>query len=136
MMVRSVVSEYCDAPPIEGVLKIAGPLYDLSRVKALASSVQALTILTRKCRRDVANLFGSNHQDLADLICSLSQSDYHASEWCEVSSKSLAACDAYKVKRREYDSRTDQAVSINYYVKFAIGRGGKLLLLVSTHLSS
>ncbi|MBU4609724.1 type II toxin-antitoxin system MqsR family toxin [Achromobacter sp. GG226] len=118
------------------MLKIAGPLYDLGRVKALASSVQALTIVTRKCRRDIANLFGSNHQDVADLICSLNQSDYHDSEWCEVSPKSLAACDAYRVKRREYDLRTDQTLSINYYVKFAIGRGGKLLLLVSTHLSS
>jgi hypothetical protein len=47
-----------------------------------------------------------------------------------------AACDAYELKRRERCPVARKELEYTYYIKFAIGMTGKILLLVSCHLSN
>lgn len=137
MVVKTILSEYSLHPPEQaGRVKIdtVAPLYDLARVQALAADENQLFLWTAKCRRDVLNLFDSDLGLVAELLQGLRPSDYRDSEWCENGKGALAACDAYGIRRRETIPATGQTLTVDYYVKFAIGKTGRLVLLVSCHL--
>lgn len=55
-------------------------------------------------------------------------------QWCDNGQGALAACDAYEVCRDEMIPATGKAVQSRYFVKFAIGKTGRILLLVSCHV--
>ena len=110
------------------------PLYDLARVKTLVANENQIFLWTAKCRRDVLNLFDSDLAQVAELILGLTAADYIDSEWCENSQGALAACDAYRIRRLETAPATSRAMTVSYFVKFAIGKTGRLVLLVSCHL--
>ena len=44
-----------------------------------------------------------------------------------------AACDAYQLWHNEWVQAAYKEMCFEYYIKFAIGKSGKLLLLVSCH---
>ena len=56
------------------------------------------------------------------------------SEWCENGKGGIAACDAYTVYRVEEIPITGKQESFEYFLKFAIGKTGVVVLLVSCHI--
>lgn len=134
-----VLSEYSTSPPTQlgfGRLKIAGgPLYDLSRVQKLVANPDAIQLATRACVKDVDALFASDLESVAELIEALGSDDYRDSEWCESGKASVIACDAYQVRRSEQLAGQAKRVTVEYFLKFAVGKTGQLVLLVSCHLS-
>lgn len=132
-MVNSlIVSEYSGGPPPGDRVKIGGgPLYALERVQGLAVQPGGLLLWTRKCSRDVANLTW-DADDVASVISALKSSDYKDSEWCD-NGKAWAACDAYTFRRREWIETAHKAMTVEYFLKFAIGKTGALVLMVSCH---
>ena len=145
-MVRNVIlSRYTSDPPDEpGRAKItSGPLYGLDEVKALANAVQVV-LWTRKCIQDVRNLYEGVRDDydsdrdmVADLLLRLDTAGrYIDSEWCDNGKGGMAACDAYEVRRNDLIAATGARQMTRYFVKFAIGKTGLLLLMVSCHVKS
>lgn len=117
-----------------------GPLYSSELVRALLSTAGDNTkLLTERCRKDVQKM-GFDIDDVKQLVCAaLSSGSYLKSEWCIVGQTdkaiSWAACDSYRLFRNEWVEYAHKEMRYEYYVKFAIGKTGKLLLLVSCHLS-
>ena len=136
MVNKFIVSEYSSRPPSEsGRVKIAGgPLYDLARVQAIVEDETRLFTWTEKCRKDVFKLFDDDLAEVAGLIQCLKASDYIDSEWCENGKNAMAACDAYSIRRMEVIAATGKAMAVGYFLKFAIGKAGNLVLLVSCHV--
>jgi hypothetical protein len=136
MVNKFIVSEYSSGLPSEsGRIKIAGgPLYDLARVQAIVEDENRLYALTEKCRKDVFKLFDDDLGEVAGLIQCLKASDYIDSEWCENGRNAMAACDAYSIRRVEVITATGKAMPVGYFLKFAIGKAGNLVLLVSCHV--
>ncbi len=130
-----VISEYSQDPPDEfGRFKIAGgPLYGLERIQALLEDESKLVALTQKCRNDVHKYFSGDLAEVVDLMQRLNPSDYRDSEWCESGKGSIAACDAYTVRRTEEVPATGKRATFEYFLKFAIGKSGVLVLVVSCH---
>lgn len=137
MVTFYVLSEYSqDLPTASGRAKIAmGPLYELERVSALAQDDGNVNALTRNCRRDVDKFFDGDYAQVAALIQATKAGDYIDSEWCENGRGGIAACDAYKVRRTEVIRATGKYVTFEYFLKFAIGKAGNLVLVVSCHTS-
>lgn len=134
-----VLSEYSTSPPTQlgfGRFKIeGGPLYDLVRVQTLVDDPDAINFITGKCRRDLHNLFDSDTAQVAALIQALDKRDYIDSQWCENDKSGVAACDAYSIRRAEVIPATGKTTTLEYFLKFAIGKTGQLVLMVSCHLS-
>ncbi|AHF02367.1 hypothetical protein THIAE_08775 [Thiomicrospira aerophila AL3] len=104
-----------------------GPLYPVAEVIELLKSSEAIKIATRKANIDAQNL----DWDADDLALYLERAvvngRYLGSEWTWLKSGvSCAACDAYRLNDGD----------LSYYFKFAIGKTGALILIVSCHLSS
>ena len=135
MVTFIVDSEYSQAPPSGfGRFKIgAGPLYDLTRVQALIEDENKLIAWTQKCRNDVFKYFSGDYAEVADLIQRLRPRDYIDSEWCENGKGRIAACDAYTVRRTEEVAATGKRATFDYFLKFAIGKTGILVLVISSH---
>ena len=135
-MVSFVVdSEYSQDPPTEfGRFKIAGgPLYDLARIHALVTDENKLVGWTQKCRADVFKFFSGDYAEVADLIQRLKPTDLIDSEWCENGKGRIAACHAYSVRRTEEVPATGKRETYEYFLKFAIGKTGILVLVISCH---
>jgi hypothetical protein len=135
MVIFIVDSEYSQSPPTEyGRFKVAGgPLYDLARVQALLQDESKLVAWTKKCRDDVFKYFSGDYSEVADLIGLLRPQDYVDSEWCENGKGRIAACDAYTVRRVEQMPVTGKRETMEYFLKFGIGKTGHLVLVVSCH---
>ncbi len=132
-----VLSEYITNPPQisgEGRTKIlGGPLYGLARVQALVEDDAVLKAWTEKCRKDVRKWFDDDMHRIVELIGSLKSSDYIDSEWCENGAGAVAACDAYSIKKFETAPATGQRIKMEYFLKFAVSKTGKVVLMVSCH---
>jgi len=114
-----------------------GPLYDRGHVLELLDKEKNIQAWTRKCRDDLQN-WGLDPEDIVELISmSLSEGNFLGSQWCEQEENGpWAACDAYSIFRLEWSEAAHRKISTEYYVKFAINKTGKLLLIVSCHPSS
>ena len=142
-MVNNVVnvSAYQGQPPANsagGRTYIpGGPLYLPKDVLALLDIGESHTILwTRKCTNDVGGLAYDIREVQVLLKEAITRGRYVNSEWCvQKPTGPWAACDAYRLSRDEWIDRAHKKMRIEYYVKFAIGKTGKVLLLVSCHLS-
>lgn len=135
------VSAYSGQPPSEaGSKRIhieGGPLYAVTDVLALLDAGDEQTVLwTRKCVADVQQLAYGISDIRALLKQALTGGQYLKSEWCvQKPTGPWAACDSYRLQRIEWIEHAHKEMHIEYYVKFAIGKTGKLLLLVSCHIS-
>lgn len=128
-----IVSEYIgDLEPGDRVKIASGPLYALERVQGLVSASGRLTLWTKRCRLKVQDL-GWDADDVAQLLLSLTVVDYKDSEWCDNGKGAWAACDAYTIRRREWVEAARKELTIEYFLKFAIGKTGTLVLMVSCH---
>ena len=131
-----IVSEYSLNPPEDGQgrVKIAkGPLYDLARVQRLATA-GGLNTWTDRCDKAVYELFAGDLEAVAGLLGHLRPADYRDSEWCTNGRNALAACDAYALRSLEWVASAGKEMGVEYFVKFAVGKAGQLVLLVSCHL--
>lgn len=133
MVSFNVVSEYSGGPEPGSRVKIpGGPLYSLERVQGMAKRPGCLLLWTGKCRRDVANLAWDDG-DLAEVFSCLKAADYKDSEWCDNGKGAWAACDAYTLRRSEWVEAAGRQMTIGYFLKFAVGKTGALVLMVSCH---
>jgi hypothetical protein len=133
-MVRfKIISEYSGDPEPGDRVKIgSGPLYDLVCVQELSKQPSGVQLVTRKCRQDVQNL-DLDEDGVAQLLLSLSARDYKDSEWCDNGNGAWAACDTYTFRRTEWVETAHKNMTMNYFLKFAIGKAGNLLLMLSCH---
>ena len=134
------VSQYDGTPPEEGDdrrIPTDQPLYPAETIAAILASGPASRVkpVTRRARQDMQGL-GWDHEDAAEAIReALDGGVYIGSEWCALgSTNTVAACDAYRFRRVE-QVVTGNRVTCEYYLKWAIGKNGDLILLVSCHLS-
>jgi len=135
---RGNLSAYSGLPPTSAQASrdiAGGPLYQPAEVRALLEKGEAAIVpWTRKCKNDLLRL----SLDLTDAQAlvreALQQGRFRNSEWCEQQPNGpWAACDAYQLLRKEWVKAAYKEMAFEYYVKFAIGKTGKLLLLVSCH---
>lgn len=139
-MVRTtIVSRFSgELPHEEGVSRKipGGPLYPADEVLALLadSGNQAVHAWTRKCGKDMQK-WALDTDDLQELIkLALQSGRFRGAEWCEQRPGGpWAACDAYSLVRKEWVEWAHREMDIEYYVKFAIAKTGKVLLVVSCH---
>ncbi|KKO48028.1 hypothetical protein VT06_13590 [Arsukibacterium sp. MJ3] len=140
MVSDKILSRFKDSPP-EGWADAkdrtisCGPLYEAQEVALLITESNTIRPSTQKCSRDIQELALEN-DDLAQLLTrALKAGRYVNSVWCRLSSKAIAACDAYVVSDKAWVEAAGKELECQYYLKFAIGSSGKLLLMVSCHLS-
>lgn len=141
MVNTRIVSRFQGPPPVpeQGADRRipGGPLYPKADVLALLDRevVEAVKPLTDKCLREVENL-AFDKKDLVTLIRqAVTSGHFRNSEWCQLNARqnTWAASDAYSLIREEWMEAAHRDMDIEYYLKFAIGITGKLLILVSCH---
>ena len=135
-----VLSRYTENPPLycagaqRGIKN--GPLYPPEEVIAMATNADSIRPSTRKCLKDMQSL-GLDNSSLATLVIMAVQVGcYRGSMWCKLKERSIAACDEYVVVDSTWSEAASKELDCTFYIKFAISRTGKLLLLVSCHLST
>lgn len=141
MVNNVIVSRYTGTLPLsrkKADLKIpGGPIYNTQEVLSLldTNGRSALRPWTRKCIDDLQK-YSLDTDDVEGLLrAALRTGKFLGSEWCEQQPRGpWAACDAYRTFRREWIKAADKEMDVEYYIKFAIGKTGQLLLLVSCHL--
>lgn len=136
MVILRNLSAYNGVPPVKGeTRKISGgPLYELTKVKELATAQYGVLLVTRKCQ-DNATQLGLEPADVGQLIEKLGASDYRDSEWCETG-KAWLGCDAYVLKQSAYNAAARKDYPYEYFLKFAIGKNGLVVMVISCHLSN
>lgn len=140
MVNDKVVSRFSGAPTREnGGIIGKEPLYPPDEVLDLLDrrSIGAITLWTNDCQKDVQNL-ELDHDGVIKLIRNALRSGrFLNSQWCQQKPGGpWAACDAYTVTQAEWIEAAFKSLDIQYYVKFALNKSGKLLLVVSCHTSS
>ena len=134
------VSAYEGSPPKEGVdrkILTGKPIYSVGRVKKLLEKGEkGLTIWTRKGSQNLKK-WELEHDDVLELLrMALTHGQYLGSLWCvQKPTGPWAACDHYSVIRKEWYEAASKDLAVEYYVKFAVNKSGKLLLVVSCHPS-
>ncbi len=138
---RLNLSAHAGEPPSSAEANHAipgGPLYVVADVLTLvACDGSQLTPWTKKCIKDMRDKLNIDHDGAAKLVRDvITGGKYRNSEWCQGKTDYVwAACDAYAFKRKEWNQNAHKEFEVEYFVKFAIGCNGKLLLLVSCHLA-
>lgn len=114
-----------------------GPLYNVQDLLVILQQGDEKTIpWTRDCISDLQKL-AYDTADARELIRdAVTQGQYLNSLWCvQRPTGPWAACDAYRLVRSEWIEYAYKEMRVEYYIKFAIGKNGKILLLVSCHVS-
>jgi hypothetical protein len=121
-------------------MKLDGPVYPIADVLALAEET-SVVMWTRRCIQTVRDLYEGVRDEydsemamLVDLLKRVPAGRYQDSEWCDNGRGGLAACDAYEVNRDDMIPAIGKRMQTRYFVKFAIGKTGQLLLVVSCHV--
>ena len=137
MVISQNLSAFNGVPPASGEERkiTGGPVYELARIQELTKQPDTVKLWTEKCRRDAANLT-LDTGDLGEMIRVLTNNDYRDSEWCDNGKGFWAACDAYKLVRNEFIEAAGKSFRMEYFLKFAESRTGKLVLMVSCHTSN
>lgn len=142
MVSIKILSRYQGPPPPldeNGARKIAGgkPLYSTHEVdEVLALGETVIVPWTRKCISDLQKLEFDNADVMRLIRLALSQGEFKGSEWCIGSTPGVwAACDSYRVFEKAWVAPANKDMMFEYYVKFAIGKTGKVILTISCHLS-
>lgn len=139
MVSNTIVSRFTgELPKSEnGPRHIAGgPLYSAEEVRQVLDrfGAEAVKAWTRKCIDDVQKL-GLDADELRELVESaLGSGRFRGSEWCvQYANGPWAACDAYSLVRREWIENAHKFMDIEYYLKIAISKTGRCLLMASCH---
>lgn len=139
MVNTKIVSRYTGALPkdSEADLRIPnGPLYLACDILELLTSDgnKAIKAWTKKCIEDLQkwSLDEDNLLELSELA--LRSGRFIGAQWCQQNPNGpWAACDAYHVTRNEWIVTAHKEMDIEYYIKFAISKTGKILLFASCH---
>lgn len=132
------VSSYEEHPPEKSGEKriyIEGPLYSVDDVmKILKQGDLHMIPWTKDCKNDLQK-HTLDISDARQLVHeAITSGQYLNSQWCvQKPTGPWAACDGYRLFRDEWIEYAHKYMRIEYYIKFAIGKTGKLLLLVSCH---
>lgn len=139
MVNTTIVSSFTSALPLgDGKSRIIpnGPLYPAADVLQLLGNGGSGSIRawTTKCIKDLQK-WSLDDDDLLGLVTTAVRSGrFRGAEWCEQNpGGSWAACDAYSVSRKEWIPAAHKEMDIEYYIKFAVGKTGNILLLISCH---
>jgi len=139
MVSSIIVSQYTgELPKSERDRKIKGlkgPLYDSANVLKILENKQPIA-WSNGCILDMQK-WSFDADDLEELTrYAINHGQYIGSEWCtNKPNGASAACDSYRFTRREWNENAYKEMSFDYYVKVAIGKTGKVLLLASCHPS-
>jgi hypothetical protein len=140
MVNTTILSRYTGELPINDGddRKISGgPLYPIQDVlPILATGEGAVRAWTEKCIRDMQK-WTLEADDLCELIeTALKTGRFLGAEWCvQKPNGPWAACDAYRLVRSEWIPNAHRYMDIAYYIKFAVSKTERVLLVVSCHLS-
>jgi len=135
-----IVSQYAgELPSSDKNRKIKGkegPLYESAAVLDLLGKGKLIP-WSKGCIRDMKK-WDFDQGDIEELTTyALKFGQYIDSEWCQPKADGpWAACDAYSFTRKEWNDSAFKEMSFEYYIKVAIGKAGKILLLASCHPSS
>lgn len=139
MVNKTIVSRFTgDLPLDEGACRqiAGGPLYPAGEVLTLLaeSGAQAVRAWTNKCQKDMQK-WSLDTDDLCELMeLAVRSGRFRGAEWCvQRPNGPWAACDAYSLVRREWIAYARREMDMEYYIKFAIAKTGRLLLVVSCH---
>lgn len=140
MVSGMIVSRFTGTLPEAGADRtlLGGPLYPQDEVlNLLKGGDGVIRVWTRRCVADVQQL-ALDSDDLVSLVTeAVARGRFTGSEWCQQKpSGPWAACDAYALTRLEWVQAARKDLAVDYYLKFAIGKTGTILLLVSCHLSA
>ena len=141
MVSNIIVSRYSGVPPTSNTPSArtiaGGPLYSKEDVlPILELGESAIVPWTQKCASDLKK-YELDHSDVIHLInLALAKGEFKGSEWCiNKPGGAWAACDSYRLFEMAWVPAAHKEMLFEYYVKFAIGRTGKVILTVSCHLS-
>lgn len=141
MVNTTIISRFSGRLPLgEGESRkiTSGPLYPAEEVLALLANPgsQAIHAWTDKCGRDMQK-WSLDADDLCELLeVALKAGRFLGAEWCvQRPNGPWAACDAYALVRQEWIPYAHREIDMGYYIKFAIAKTGKVLLVVSCHPS-
>jgi hypothetical protein len=135
---RKNLSAYAGTPPSDDQADRRipdGPLYTREEVLAiLATGEAAIKLWTQKCMRDVQK-YDMEPADVVDLVkIALNGGKFKGSQWCtNKPGGAWAACDSYQLFFRQWIETANKHMDVEYYVKFAIGRSGNMMLIISCH---
>lgn len=140
MVTHRIVSRFQGTLPTggsEAARKIpGGPLYPPDDVLGMLhrEGNSVIHAWTKKCVQDMQK-WSLDTDDLVELLeIALNSGCFIGSEWCQQEPNGpWAACDAYSLMRQEWISAARREMDCEYYIKFAIGKTGRVLLLVSCH---
>lgn len=133
----SVVSLYQKSPPQaegeDGRNIDSGPLYSTETVSDLARQSKVIP-WSNGAIKD-AQKWGLSNVDLGGLIQdAVLHGKYHGSQWClKKPGGPWSACDVYVITVAEWIYATQTSARTTYYLKFAIGKSGQILLSASNH---
>lgn len=136
-MVRMVLSRYTDSPPSDECT--GKKIVTSERLYSVADVLTALenkggSLQTEKSVRDAKRL-NFDADGIIELVKdAVTSGKYRDSEWC-LNKKGLAwlACDSYILKRSVYIEAAHKDMIFEYFIKFAIGKMGNIVLIVSCH---
>ncbi len=135
---RPNVSRYPGVPPPASGDSVSrqiagGPIYPVPEVVALAERA-AILFWTGGAARDTQKWAIDTDGASELLLDAVNSGRFLGAEWCEQkTSGPWAACDAYTVTRREWNRAAHKHLYCTYYIKFAIGKTGQILLMASIH---
>lgn len=122
--------------PMQGRAKIpGGPLYKADEViRALATAPPRFA--TSKCAANAQDLAISAEQAGQMIASAINRGRYRDSEWCVLGNNgTVAACDAYVLTETGWNDAAHREMECEYYLKFAIGKAGNIVLMISCHTS-
>lgn len=117
---------------------VPGPLHGKTDVLAVLSQGSSSVVLwTDECGKDVTYKLEWEIVDVHYLLGeAVVRGRFLGSEWCAQRPMGpVAACDAYSIVREEWNQYARRDLRSEYYVKFALSRTGKSILVASCHLS-
>ena len=109
------------------------PIYDPDQLLALAQA-ENVTFWSKGARRDAVK-WSLDIPDVSRLVVAALQGGrFLRSEWCQSKAGGpWAACEAWIITQREWVENASKYMDITYYLKFAISRTGRILLMASNH---
>jgi len=135
---RLNVSAYDGMPPSDDTVEdrlIQGdiPLY---LPEEIVEAAQTKTIpWTKKSISNIKSLELELEEVVNLVVKAVTTGRYLKSVWCTNHTKgSWAACDSYVVSDKYWNANAQKELDCEYYLKFALGKSGSLVLVVSCHV--
>ncbi len=135
------ISWYEGTPPTDSdadrKIRRKEPLYTPDQVKKiLTEGENKLKVWTKKAIQDQQKYCLDTSDILELLELAMQSGTYLGAEWCvQKPTGPWAACDSYRVRRDEWVDAAYKSMKMEYYLKFAVNKSGKLIFTASCHLS-